>query len=60
LSLVLDGVDGTLCSPVDGGGKVVLIQNFVFDGLVLDSLESEELLELEVGDGGELVVTNGE
>jgi hypothetical protein len=60
LSLVLDGVDGTLGSPVDGGGKVGGIQNFVFDGLVLESLESEELLVLEVGDGGELVVSNGE
>jgi hypothetical protein len=59
LTLVLDGVNGALGSPVNG-----VLEDWGIEGGVLGwlsgSLESEELLVLEVGHGGELVVTNGE
>jgi len=58
LSLVLDGVDGALLSPVLGGG-VGLGEN---DDVLLGggSLVSGESLHLVLGEGGELVVSNGE
>jgi len=61
LTLVLDGVDGTLGSPVDGVGEVVGGEGDN-GGLVngLGSLVSEESLVLILGPGGELIVSNGE
>jgi len=58
--LVLDGVDGTLGSPVDGVGEVGGVENLDVLGLVgLDS-GTEELSVLLMGPGGELVVADGE
>lgn len=55
--LVLDGVDGTLGSPVDLSGEIGGVENLhVLDGVVLGALEAEELLVLLMGPGGELVV----
>ena len=62
MSLVLDWVDGTLGSPVDGVGEVGDIEDLNVLGEVSVSwhLESEELLVLVMSPGGELVVSNGE
>jgi len=59
LTLVLDGVDGTSIDPVDGILEVGGVEDL--GGLLVSiDLGSEESLVLEVGVGGELVVTNGE
>jgi len=58
LSLVLDGVDSTLGSPVDGSGGSLWERDDVL--LLLDSLESKKSLVLRIGEGGEHVVSNGE
>lgn len=57
--MVLDWVDGTLGSPVDGFLEVLLGED---DNvlLLLNSLESEELLVFSISPGGEHVVSNGE
>jgi len=62
LSLVLDGVNGTLGSPVDGVSKVGVVEHGdVLRGVETGwGLESEELLVLLLSPGGELVVANGE
>jgi hypothetical protein len=59
LSLVLDGVDGSLGSPVDGGGEAGLVKELNVS-LSLLSSESEVLLELVLSHGGEHVVSNSE
>ena len=57
LSLVLDGVDGTLGSPVNGVSEVVGGEDGGLGELsVGGGLVSEESLVLEVGPGGEHVV----
>jgi len=60
--LVLDWVDGTLGSPVDGVSKVggVELNNVLVDLIGGWGLESEELFVLIMGPGGEHVVSNGE
>jgi len=57
--LVLDWVDGTLGSPVDGGFEVGLIKDGDVLGLLLTS-ETEESLVFSISPGGEHVVSNGE
>ena len=59
MSLVLDWVDGSLGSPVDGGGEVGGIEDLDGGGGGL-SLVSEESLVFVLGPGGELVVSDGE
>jgi len=58
LALVLDGGDGTLLGPVDGGLVGLGESHNILLGLL--SLESEELLVLGIGPGGELVVSQSE
>ena len=59
--MVLDGVDGTFLDPVDGVSEVGSGENLGVVLLVLwHNLGTEESLVLEVGVGGELVVSNGE
>jgi len=61
LSLVLHGVDGSLGSPVDGVGEVLGVEDGGLGELKGGGgLVSEESLVLEVGHGGELVVSDGE
>jgi hypothetical protein len=61
LSLVLDGVDGTLGDPVDLGVEVLGVENSGFLlGEVSWLFETKESLVLEIGEGGELVVTEDE
>jgi len=59
-SLVLDGVNGTLGSPVDGVGEVGGIELNNVLGLVVLALVAEELLVLVVSPGGHVVVADGE
>ena len=58
--MVLDGVDGTSGSPVDGGWDVDGGELGLLKGDVLWGSVSEESLVLSIGPGGELVVSNGE
>jgi hypothetical protein len=60
LSLVLDGVNGTLGSPVDGIGELGVIEDDNVLGVVLLTLEAEELLVLLMSPGGHVVVGDGE
>jgi hypothetical protein len=60
LSLVLDGVNGTLGSPVLGGGVGWLKGNVVSDSLAGLTGITEELLVLGSSPGGHVVVTDGE
>lgn len=61
LTLVLDGVDGSLGSPVDGSGDGgVEVSDDGVSWELLWSLVSEHSLELSIGPGGELVVSDGE
>ena len=57
--MVLDGVDGTLGSPVDLS-IVGLWEGDVVSDLTLLSSVTEELLVLEFGPGGHEVVSDGE
>jgi len=59
LGLVLDGVDGTLSSPVLGIGKVALIEEKWLGVGVID-LGTKHLLGLLLGHGGEHVVAESE
>lgn len=58
--LVLDGVNGTLGSPVDGIGELGVIEDDNVLGLVQLTLVAEDLLVLVVGPGGHEVVADGE
>jgi len=59
--LVLDWVDGSLGSPVDGGWEVDLGEDLnVGVWVFLLTSESEELLVLGISPGGEVVVSDGE
>ena len=59
-TLVLDWVDGTLGSPVDGVRQVAGIELLEVHVLVLSDLVTEKLLVLLIGPGGELVVAENE
>ena len=59
--LVLDGKrNSTLCSPVDGGLVGLWKDRGLASNLTALSSVSEELLVLEVGPGGHVVVADGE
>ena len=60
LSLVLDGVDCTLGSPVDFGGEVARVNESWGNVLLVHDLGSEESLVFISSPGGELVVSDGE
>ena len=58
--MILDGVDSTLGDPVDLIGEVGGVEDL--DGLLVlwHNLGTEDSLVLEVGEGSELVISNGE
>jgi hypothetical protein len=60
LALILHGVNGTGCDPVDLIREVGGIEEL--DGSILGwhNQSTEESLVLRIGHGGEFIVTNGE
>ena len=58
MSLVLDGIDGSLGSPVDGISEIGGVQDL--DVVLLVELGSEEFLVFGLGPGGHVVVSDGE
>jgi hypothetical protein len=60
LALILYGVDGTGCDPVDLSGKVSGVEDFGSSLIGWDNFDTEESLVLKIGHSGKFVVTNGE